>query len=87
MKRFIKSSALLSAFTASLLCANSIESIENAVVQNSGGKYDITGYFAKYDFNKDGKTDKSDWTFTFSSKYGGETYQLLGDLKKWNWSL
>jgi len=79
MKKIIKSATLLSAFTASLLCANSIESVENAVVQNSGGKYAITGYFAQYDFDNNGKIDKSDWTFTFAKAPG--TYQLLGDLE------
>jgi len=82
MKKLIKGAALLSAFTASLLCANSIDSVENTVVQNSNGKYDITGYFAQYDFDNNGKFDKSDWTFTFA-KFPG-TYQLLGDTSEEN---
>jgi len=51
-----------------------VTEIENMVLNNNNGKYDITGYFAKYEFGSD---TKSNWTFTFAKSK--TTYQLLGD--------
>jgi len=63
----------LVALTSSLIAGTSVTEIERIVLNNQNGKYDITGYFAPYDFGND---SKSNWTFTFAN--GAGTYQLLG---------
>jgi endonuclease YncB( thermonuclease family) len=60
---------------------NAIDIIKISVLSHNDGEYDITGYFAYYHFSND---SKSNWTFTFSDKYGGATYQLLGDTSEEN---
>jgi len=98
VQKFIKTTTLVTLLYSSSLLAtdytsvvttenpvttnlNPINVIENTVLTNNSGKYDITGYFAPYTFGSD---TKSNWTFTFSSKYGGDTYQLLGDTSEEN---
>ena len=64
----------LVALTSSLFADTYVTEIENLVLSNNNGEYDITGYFAPYNFGSD---SKSNWTFTFAN--GAGTYQLLGD--------
>jgi len=63
----------LVALTSSLFADTYVTEIENLVLSNNNGEYDITGYFAPYSFGSD---SKSNWTFTFAN--GAGTYQLLG---------
>jgi len=53
--------------------------VEAVLLQKA--KYSISGEFASYDFNGDGKINPSDWTFTTPQS---EVYQLLGDLSEEN---
>ena len=76
MLKNVKLFALVALASSAFAGANVVTKIEKDVLKSSSGKYDITGYFAKYAFSDD---VKSNWTFTFSDKYGGATYQLLGD--------
>jgi len=71
----LKKAGLLAlvALSSSLVAGTSVTEIERVVLNNQNGKYDITGYFAPYDFGND---SKSNWTFTFAN--GAGTYQLLG---------
>ena len=55
-----------------------IQNVKDILLLNNEGKYKIAGYFAKYDFGGD---EKSNWTFTTPS---GNVYQLLGDLSEEN---
>jgi len=81
MQKIIRSTAFASILSVtSLFSANYlVESIEKSVVANSGGTYNITGYFSSYTFGNDAK---SNWTFTFYPD--GPTYQLLGDTSEDN---
>lgn len=71
MKKVLFSSLLIA---TSLFSMGVKENIENSILSNNNGKYEVTGYFAPYHFSED---SKSNWTFTFAN--GAGTYQLLGD--------
>ena len=78
-KAIVLATLLLSSNSVFAADSNPIKKVENKILNRDF--YYITGYFAPYHFDDD---PKSNWTFTFSQRYGGGTYQLLGDTSEEN---